>query len=370
MMSDDGGESHCFFCFCCRCCPACLGRCLDDQKESRKKYAQISYKPVPQTQPESHRSLIYGQGYAQNHPGVVLPEDMKILLERSVLQRGGSSPYIVRKQPRRRGEGAAVQQGPSTGEQPTTPSASGTKRDSSSSLSEGSPPPTLTRLRSVLLTPKQGEEDTTIDISQSPTGTFSSAYRRSQNRRSYPSVAQSTPSPHHSAAREESSDETEEAQASSHRRRHSEMTEESSTSEVEQSMTMQVSMYYHVESERLSVCLHGAQNLPPRTNRHYTIFVHLVPEMTDTREMRFAGEDCNPTLNLSFEIQNVARDKIRQSKLVVRLYDGSVAGEPLGSAVVELDQADLFGMMFTVTLTQEHSEVSVYKDHRYLPTID
>ena len=119
-----------------------------------------------------------------------------------------------------------------------------------------------------------------------------------------------------------------------------------------------MSFYYHVENECLSVSLHGAQNLPPKIHKSYTLLLHLLPERADKLETKITGEDPNPSLAQSFEIGHIPRDNVRQYRLMVRLHDGSSAGELLGAATVSLEKTDLFGMICNVFLDTSSNKVS------------
>lgn len=333
---DDSTEKDCCCCSCSHCCTFCLGR-----ERQSKKFAQIKYKMIPPSLPGLHKSFVHPQGHSQVSPAVIVPRDMEHYLQRSPSNQSHLQSPVVKQQP-------TCLSTPPYGL--SRVASSRKDHDSSYSSSEGSPAPTITRLRSGLLTPQEKKGEDTIDVSQSPTGTFSSAYRRSQKRPSYPSGRHSTTtSSRHSTMQESSSDEKEETTS-----------QKSVFGDSEQSPNIQLSMYYSVETECLSVCFHSAHNLPLKTSRHYSFVLHLVPEQTETQEMKIAGDDRNPSLEQCFDFRNIARDKIRQLNLVVNLYDGGLGtGELLGHTKIELNQTDLFGMICSVTIVTDTNRVSI-----------
>jgi hypothetical protein len=341
-------------CCCCSCCSWCLG---GRAAGKRKKYAGIKYELVPRPYTGQHKSYHHQQ---QPHPAVIVPPDMQKMLPSDHHHYTHSQqhpPFTVTQQPKwlnSPGSGRPPRYSPHMRLlEPTNRTPSPT-----SSLSEDSTTPALTKLRSVARSPEElDERSDTIDISQSPTGTFSSAYQRSQKRRSY--GAASTLTTTHTS----SSEETEVDTSSSSRGKSSKKSGESFSSEPDSLPVLQMSFYYHVENECLSVSLHGAQNLPPKRHKSYTLLLHLLPERADKLETKITGEDPNPSLAQSFDIGDIPRDNVRQYRLVVRLHDGSSAGELLGTATVSLEKTDLFGMICNVFLDTSSNKVSSTQRH-------
>ena len=330
---------------CCKCCAWCLpGHSLTRGQSEKKKYAGIRYELVPQPLPGKDRLFVHQQ---RPNPTVVLPQDLPRVPDRrsSPLQQG-ETQFAITQQPKGTSSPYLSHR-----------SLLGTNGSVSpiSSLSEESPPPALTKLHSTALAPDQGRSDT-IDISQSPTGTFSSAYRRSQKRRNY-AASTGTASSRHSNTHTSSSEEGEvDTTASSRGQKQSSKTESFT---LDSQPILNMSFYYHVESETLSVCLHGALNLPPKKTKSYSIVVHLTPKRTDALEIKIVGDDSSPSLAQSFEIGGIARDEIRQCKVLVQLHDGSSSGPILGSATVLLDKTDLFGMLCSVLLDTHTEKVYI-----------
>ena len=104
--------------------------------------------------------------------------------------------------------------------------------------------------------------------------------------------------------------------------------------------------------------MHGAQNLPPKKSKSYSLVLHLVPEKADKLEMKIVGDDPNPSLAQSFEISDIARDDVRQYKLMIGLHDGHSGGEVLGSAAIALEKTDLFGMICNALLETNLNKVN------------
>ena len=326
-------------CCCCSCCSWCLSG-----RPGKKKYAGIKYELVI-PKPGQHRSFHHQQ---QPNPAVILPPDVPRLLPSDYhYLHTQQPPYIVTQQPRGLNP-------PSDSGHPYSPHQRLLERSNrtpspTSSLSEDSSTPALTKLRSVARSPKLDERSDTIDISQSPTGTFSSAYHHSQKRRSYGGAGTITTT-------RSSSDETELDTSSSSRGKRSSKSGESFASELDSLPTLQMSFYYHIESECLSISLHSAQNLPPKQHKSYLLTLHPVPEKGEKLETKITSDHLS--LAQTFEISEIPRDNVRQYSLVVRLHDGSSSGELLGSASVALEKTDLFGMICTVFLDTNINKVS------------
>ena len=297
------------------------------------RYAHIQYKLLPQENTGLKRSFVHPQDPAQQNTA---PQDMRSVLSVDSHQGHLQSQFIVTQQPL--SSGSAVHYSP---HHPIPSDVS------SSSLSDGSPVPVMGQLHSAL---SPGDE--TIDISESPTGTFSSAYRQSQKKKSssLKQAANSTTSAaspsRYSAVRHSSSEERDETMASI-----------TLVSDSDLTPSLKLSLYYNTEKECLSVCLHSAMGLPHKTSKNYSIVCHLVPEKADILEMKVVGENENPSLEQSFEIADIARNEIRQHKLMICLYDGSTSGKVLGTATLQLERADLFGMMSTVHLDPNVDQV-------------
>ena len=323
---------------CCCCCPSCLGGGRE------KKYAGIRYELVRGPKPGQHRSFAHQQ---PPNPAVILPQDSQRLLPSDYLASKRPPPYIITQQPT---GSNSPRYSPHRGLLAVDPNRTPSP---TSSLSEDSVTPALTKLRSTARSPDMSEKSDTIDISQSPTGTFSSAYQRSQKRRSYGGSTVTT-------TRTSSSETETEIDTSSSSRGKVSNQSDSFGSDPDSIPVLQMSLYYHVESECLSVCLHGAQNLPPKKSKSYSLVLHLVPEKADKLEMKIVGDDPNPSLAQSFEISDIARDDVRQYKLMIGLHDGYSGGEVLGSAAIALEKTDLFGMICNALLETNLNKVSSY----------
>lgn len=343
---DEGG--------CCACCssescPWCFGACL---KEKRKqKYAGIKYELMSPPQPGRNRSFFHQQN---PNPAVIVPADMQRYLDANQAHRyRHRSQFVVTQQPKASSNPPGhPYYSPHVRHVEGSPPPSPT-----SSLSEDVPTPGLTKLRSVDHSPDPTRSDK-IDISQSPTGTFSSAYQRSQRKRSN-RESSTTVSSIPSALQTSSSEDTDVDTTTSSQKRHSSRTN-SFSSESDPSPVVKISLYYHMQSECLSVCLHGAHNLPPKSTKAYSLNLHLAPEKSDPMELKITGDDPNPVLAQSFEIGDVNREEIRSFKLMIRLHDSSSGGPLLGKAMVDLDKTDLFGMVIAVPLDTHNYKVCMY----------
>lgn len=298
---------------CAQCCSWCLQDCLKIDRQAPKKYANIEYELVPHPTPE--RTFLHPQ--TKSEPSVLIPREMQSLLQHSKSRQ--SQFDVVTQQP--------------------TSTRVGFRRipphlyrtGSSSSTSDSTPPP-RTPVHSKN-TPENKED--IIDISQSPTGTFSSAYRHSQRQSSHskqPSI--SSQSIH---TRDSSTDEMMGARSSG-------------DENVENIPSLEFSLYYSIHSESLSIYMQSARDLPPKSSKSYMLVLHLTPERADTLEMKITGENRNCSLSQSFEIANIPQDEVRNHQLVIRVHDGWAAGNLLCGTILSLEGMDLFGMTSTVKL--------------------
>lgn len=298
---------------CAQCCSWCLQDCLKIDRRAPKRYANIEYELVPHPKPE--RTFLHPQ--TKSETPVLIPREMQSLLQQSKTRQ--SQFDIVTRQPT----------GTRVGFRKVPPHVYRT--ESSSSTSDSTPPP-RTPVHSKM-TPEHKED--IIDISQSPTGTFSSAYRHSQRQSSHskqPSL--SSQSVH---TRDSSIDEMMGARSSG-------------DENVENIPSLEFSLYYSIHNESLSIYMQSAQDLPPKSSRSYMFVLHLTPKKADTLEMKITGERRNCSLSQSFEIANIPRDEVRNHQLVIHVHDGSAAGDLLCGTTLPLEGMDLFGMTSTVQL--------------------
>ena len=306
-------EQHC----CSQWCSWCVRNCLHlESKKKVKKYAGVHYELLPHPQAELQQSYSLPQAAVHHTQAIVLPKEMQSALRHGMGRH--ESQFAITQQPTSSGAAFSPKEQVIPSEDP---------RDSSSSLSETTPPPIPTPLRS------QAGREETIDISQSPTGTFSSAYRHAQ-RKSY--ISQHS----HPLMKNSSTESDSPIQANSG----------ITISGGDSSPGLDLSLYYNVHSESLSIYLHCARRLPQKSSKNYSLILHLTPDRTDTLETKITGDNPNPSLSHSFEILNLPRDDVRSQQLLIRLHDGSTAGDLLCSTIIPLEATDLFGMMFTVLL--------------------
>ena len=312
---------------CSQCCTWCVRNCLHlGSKQKSKRYAGIHYELLPRPQADLQRSYVLPQPPTAHHTqAIILPKEMQSVLRHGIGRH--ESQFAITQQP-------TSMAASSSGDQVTH---GGDPRDSSSSLSESTPPLLPTPLRS------QGGREETIDISQSPTGTFSSAYRHAQ-RKGYASQ-------HSHSLTKNSSTESGDSQIGAN----SGIT----ISGGDNSPSLDLSVYYNVHSESLSIYLHCARHLPQKSSKNYSLILHFTPDRFETLEMKIAGDDCNPSLSHSFEISNLPRDDVRSHQLLIRLHDGSAAGDLLCGTTIPLEGTDLFGMMFTVLLDPSTDKVII-----------
>lgn len=295
---------------CTQCCSWCLQNCLKIDRQTPRKYANVQYELVPHPTPK--RSFLHQQ--TKSETPVLIPREMKNLLQQS---KSRQSQFNV------------VTEQPHFGVHKFPPHVYRT--GSSSSTSDSTPPP-RTPVHSKM-TPENVED--VIDISQSPTGTFSSAYRHSQRQTSHSKqLSLSSQSLH---TREGSADETTGMRSSA-------------DENIEFTPSLEFSLYYNIHSESLSIYMVSIQNLPPKSSKSYLFVLHLTPERADTLEMKVTGQNPNLSLPQSFEILNIPQDEVRHHQLVIRVHDGSAAGNLLCGTTLPLERTDLFGMTSTVQL--------------------
>ena len=305
---------------CCSCCCDCFRLCFQKKKKKRTQFTGVLYELAPSATPEYRKVFVHPQAKAETH--------------------------LLREQESRYVKPAAVTQQPQ--QSPSTSSDSqhsvsphilpGSDRpDSSSSFSEEFPllRPSLRSKSSV-----QGTGEDTIVISQSPTRTFTSAYRHSQRSNYSPTTSPEAQHPFPMS------------------KRGSDIPVGDAGPEID------VSLYYNVQTQSLSVYLHCARHLPPKSSKHYHLLLYLVPEQV--LESKIGGDDPSPSISQSFELVKIPKEEIRSQVLTIQVYDGSTAGAMLSTVALTLEEADLYGMKYALQLNTSREKVRDSVLHKYL----
>ena len=180
-----------------------------------------------------------------------------------------------------------------------------------------------------------------LDIRQSPTGTFSSAYQRSVTHFSSASAGSS------SAAAQAYTDPSA-----------SEQSERSRRSET--SSQIELSLYYSLNSQTLTLTLERARHLPAKSSKQYFFLAYLVPKGGDSMEFSVVDEGCNLSLSQSFVFKDVTIEEVCSQTLMLSIYDGTTLGNPLGSVIMPLESTDLCGMkaVYRIDTSSEEEYVS------------
>ena len=296
---------------CCSCCD-CFTLCFQ-KKKKKTQFTGVHYELVPSATPEYRKVFVHPQAKAETH--LLWEQESRYV-----------KPAAVTQQPQQsRSASSDSQHSVSPHILPGSDHP-----DSSSSFSEEIPllRPTLRSKSSV-----QGTGEDTIVISQSPTRTFTSAYRQSQ-RSSY----SPTTSP--------------EAQ---HPFLMSKTGSDIPIGVGDAGPEIDVSLYYNVQTQSLSVYLHSARHLLPKSSKHYHLLLYLVPEQV--LESKIGGDDPSPSISQSFELVNIPKEEIRSQVLTIQVYDGSTAGAMLSTVALTLEEADLYGMKYALQLNTSREKV-------------
>ena len=121
------------------------------------------------------------------------------------------------------------------------------------------------------------------------------------------------------------------------------------------SPTLIFSTYYDIQRSLLRVHLHRAENLKSglkESIRKTFIVMYLVPNKEEVFQSKVVRSTLSPYFYQYFEFTKMMSDEVRRQKLVFRLYDctKSSKGGFIGSVVVPLGEADLFGVITSKTI--------------------
>ncbi len=137
---------------------------------------------------------------------------------------------------------------------------------------------------------------------------------------------------------------------------------------VRTSSVLQFSVYHDIQRSVLQVHLLRATKLLPVSiwvNKKSNVFVvmYLFPNKEEIYESRLVPSSTSPRLDQVFEVSGLTVEEIRRQSLVFRIYEGTQRskGNFIGSVVLPLGEADLFGVITTMKIDKSGENLPVNK---------
>ena len=329
-MSSQEGSSSSLFNHCCCCCSS-YGECCHSLGEKKKKeqFSDIEYQVLSTSNlgKLAEESLSSRKGY-------VLPQE-KSEVHYDLLHRHGSQETVSSSL-----KGSVITQQP-TGRDSTSSDSQGSiniphsvqRSETSDSFDEFSYSHHRAPLRRVASQKRKKESDV-IDVTQSPTRSFSTAYHHS--------VGQSASKSSNTKGAEKS-------------RRQVDSPPRENAPEID------FLLFYNTSSLSLTVHLQHARHLPPKLHKNYVILVYLVPKTQsgDTLQSKVLEDSTNPAINQSIVFRHLKPDEVRRQTLVFQLYNGSTMSDLIGGVTLSLSDADLYGMNCSMKIDMDREKVKV-----------
>lgn len=129
------------------------------------------------------------------------------------------------------------------------------------------------------------------------------------------------------------------------------------------------SLYYDIQRRTLTVHLMEGTNLPAKDRRGTSdpfVILFLLPNKEEIFESKVHKRTLNPIFNEVFEFVGLLPNEIRRQTLVLRVLDKDLASsEDMGTVVLQLEEADLYGVRVSLPLTEEPSGLIQVRGRRH-----
>lgn len=124
------------------------------------------------------------------------------------------------------------------------------------------------------------------------------------------------------------------------------------------------SLYYDLQRRTLTVHLMEGTNLPAKDRRGTSdpfVILFLLPNKEEIFESKVHKKTLNPTFNEVFEFAGLLPNEIRRQTLVLRVLDKDTlsSSDDMGTAILLLEEADLYGVRVSSTLSEEPNLIQV-----------
>ncbi len=142
-----------------------------------------------------------------------------------------------------------------------------------------------------------------------------------------------------------------------------------SPEKLDSTTTLQFSIYYDVQHSVLNVHLLKATNLPIASasgmNQGVFLRIHIASRKDRVFESMLVTKSKLAVFNEVFELSNVRPEMVCTEKLVFQIYESGRAfvGRFIGSVVLPLGEADLFGVITTMRIDETGANLPVSHDH-------
>lgn len=129
---------------------------------------------------------------------------------------------------------------------------------------------------------------------------------------------------------------------------------------------LRFSLYYDIQRRTLTVHLIEAFNLPAKDRRGTSdpfVILFLLPNKEAIYETKVHKQTLNPKFDQVFEFPGLLPNEIRRQSLVLRILDKDTIGasDYIGSIVLPLEEADLYGVTVAEKINEDPNALQV--DH-------
>ena len=126
------------------------------------------------------------------------------------------------------------------------------------------------------------------------------------------------------------------------------------------------SLYYDIQRRTLTVHLIEGSNLPAKDRRGTSdpfVILYLLPHKEEIFESKVQKKNLNPVFNEVFEFNGILPNEIRLQTLVLRVLDKDTlsSSDHMGTVVLPLEEADLYGVRVSSKLTEETGILQVWR---------
>ena len=134
----------------------------------------------------------------------------------------------------------------------------------------------------------------------------------------------------------------------------------SSSSKLSDEPQLHFSLYYDIQRRTLTIHLIEATNLVNKDRRSSFdpfVILFLLPNKEEIFESKIQKKTLNPVFNEVFEFTGLLPNEIRRQTLVLRLIDkdSNSSSNDIGTVVLHLEEADLYGVRVSANLNEENT---------------
>lgn len=131
---------------------------------------------------------------------------------------------------------------------------------------------------------------------------------------------------------------------------------------------IQFSLFYDMLLSKITIQLHHVSDLPQvsgkgrrRAQCDPFVTLHLEPDRGDTFQSEIVTNSHNPVFNQTFQFGGMMADYVKHQTLVFQIYNHALNDKVIGRACLPLMDAELFGVIMQMKITEETQVAMVNK---------